>query len=159
MQPEWVFDEDDRRFMEQAVAQARGAGAAGEIPVGCVVVKDGEVIARAGNRRQQTGDPAAHAEILALRAAGETNGDWRLEGCTLYVTLEPCPMCVTACRQARVDLVIWGAPDPQQGACGSALDLAEDPRIGPPMAHRGGLAAEQCGELLRSFFANTRRSS
>jgi tRNA(adenine34) deaminase len=159
MLPDWVFDEDDRRFMEQAVVQARAAGAAGEIPVGCVVVKDGEVVARAGNRRQQTGDPAAHAEILALRAAGKATGDWRLEGCTLYVTLEPCPMCVTACRQARVDLVIWGAPDPQQGACGSALDLAEDPRIGPPMAHRGGLAADRCGEILRSFFANTRRSS
>jgi tRNA(adenine34) deaminase len=159
MHPDWVFDDRDHDYMDQALAEARAAAAAGEIPVGCVVVKHGEVIARAGNRRQQAHDPAAHAEVLALREAGEKTGDWRLEGCTLYVTLEPCPMCVAACRQARVDLIIWGAADPHLGACGTVLDLAEDPRIGPPVAHRGGLAADECGRILRSFFTKRRGSS
>lgn len=156
MLPEWVFDEADRSFMAAALAQAREAGERGEVPVGAVVVRGGEIVARAGNRRQRTRDPAGHAEILALREAAKSGGDWRLEDCTLYVTLEPCPMCVAVCRQARVDLLVWGATDPAMGACGSVLDLAEDPRLGPPLAHRGGLAAEECGALLKAFFANRR---
>lgn len=159
MHPDWVFDDHDRRHMKQALDEARNSEELGEVPVGCVVVKDDEVISRAGNRRQLLAEPSAHAEILALRAAGQLLGDWRLEGCTLYVTLEPCPMCVSACRQARLDLVIWGAPDPSVGACGTVIDLAEDPRLGPPMAHRGGLLAEECGGILRSFFTNSRQSS
>jgi tRNA(adenine34) deaminase len=156
---DWVFDEDDRRFMADAIRQARKAADRGEVPVGCVVVQRGEIIARAGNRRQQLDDPCGHAELLALREAGEVLGDWRLSSCTLYVTLEPCPMCVSACRQARLDLVVWGAEDPELGACGTVIDLAEDPRLGPPLAHRGGLAAAECGELLRSFFTKTRQPS
>lgn len=156
MLPEWVFDAADRSFMAAALAQAREAGQRGEVPVGAVVVRGGEIVARAGNSRQRTRDPAGHAEILALREAAKGAGDWRLEDCTLYVTLEPCPMCVAVCRQARVDLVVWGATDPAMGACGSVLDLAEDPRLGPPLAHRGGLAADECGALLRAFFANRR---
>ncbi len=94
-----------------------------------------------------------------LREAASVRRDWRLEGCTLYVTLEPCPMCVSACRQARVDLVVWGAADPVMGACGTVLDLAEHPRLGPPLATRGGLEAEAAAALLRGFFANRRLSS
>jgi tRNA(adenine34) deaminase len=157
--PDWVFDESDHAFMAQAIEQARLAAERGEVPVGCVVVRRGETIARAGNRRVELADPGGHAELLALRSAGEVLGDWRLAECTLYVTLEPCPMCVAACRQARLDLVVWGAEDPRMGACGSVLDLAEDPRLGPPLPHRGGLAAAECGELLQSFFTRTRQSS
>jgi tRNA(adenine34) deaminase len=155
----WVFDEADHRLMGLALDEARAAAARGEVPVGCVVARSGEPIVQAGNRRRETRDPAAHAEVLALRKAGEAVGDWRLEGCTLYVTLEPCPMCVSACRQARVDLVVWGADDPALGACGSVIDLAEDPRLGPPLAHRGGLRADESRQLLKAFFAKTRRSS
>jgi tRNA(adenine34) deaminase len=157
--PEWVFDDNDRRFMAEAIHEARLAGERGEVPVGCVVVRRGEIVARAGNRREELADPGAHAELLALRAAGELLGDWRLSGCSLYVTVEPCPMCVAACRQARLELVVWGAEDPEMGGCGTALDLAEDPRLGHRLAHRGGLAAEECRELLQSFFTKARRSS
>ena len=159
MQPDWVFSDNDRRLMEEALEEARAAAVRGEVPVGCVAVRDGEIVARAGNRRRELGDPSAHAEILALRAAAETGEDWRLEDVTLYVTLEPCPMCASAIRQARVDLVVWGAEDPVLGACGSVIDLAEDPRLGPPTANRGGLLAEVSGQLLRTFFAKTSRRS
>ncbi len=159
MLPDWVYSDDDRRFMAAALEQAGAAGERGEVPVGCVVVRAGRIIASAGNRRVELDDPTAHAEILALRAAGESLGDWRLQGCTLYVTLEPCPMCTTAARQSRLDLVMWGAPDPAAGACGTVLDLAEDARLGPPLAHRGGLLGEESSRLLRSFFAKSRAPS
>ncbi len=160
MTEDWLFDDEDRRFMEAALEEAREAAARGEVPVGAVVVDaDRREVARAGNRRQSVPDPAGHAEILALREAARNQGDWRLEGCTLYVTLEPCPMCVAACRQARLDLVVWGAPDPVLGACGTVADLAEDPRLGPPLAQRGGLLAEASSELLRAFFAKRRKNA
>jgi tRNA(adenine34) deaminase len=157
--PDWVYDDRDRSFMTAALEEACAAAARGEVPVGCVVVRDGVIIARTGNRREASHDPTAHAELLALRAAAESCGDWRLEGASLYVTLEPCPMCATACRQARLELVIWGTADPLAGACGTVVDLACDPRLGPPLTHRGGLLAEESRELLRSFFANSRASS
>ena len=156
MLPEWVFDDNDHEHMGEAPAQAESAAARGEVPVGAVVVRHGKVIARAGNRRAELADPTAHAEVLALRAAAAAIADWRLEGATMYVTLEPCPMCVAACRQARLDLVIWGTDDPALGACGSVADLAEDPRLGRPLAHRGGLLAEPSRNLLRRFFAKQR---
>ena len=159
MLPEWVFDDDDHRFMTTALAEAEAAARRGEVPVGAVITRGGEIIAQAGNRRQQDGDPAAHAEILALRIAGQHQGDWRLTGCTLYVTLEPCPMCAAACREARLQLVIWGADDDRVGACGSVFEIAADPRLGPPMAHRGGLDADRASELLKRFFAKQRQSS
>jgi tRNA(adenine34) deaminase len=159
MLPEWVFDDRDRAFMAEALSEAEAAGRRGEIPVGAVVTRGHEVISRAGNRRMELHDPAAHAEMLALRDAGLVVGDWRLEGCTLYVTLEPCPMCAAACRQARIALVVWGATDPQAGACGSVMDLADDPRLGPPLAQRGGLEAAASSALLRTFFAKQRQSS
>ena len=159
MLPDWVFDETDRAHMRRALDEARAAGDRGEVPVGAVVARGGEVLARAGNRRQADHDPAGHAEVLALREAARGRGDWRLEDCTLYVTLEPCPMCVATCREARVALVVWGAPDERLGACGSVVDLAEDPRLGRPLAHRGGLEAVASSELLRAFFAKHRESS
>lgn len=145
--------------MAEALCEAEQAARRAEVPVGAVLTVNGEIVARAGNRRRELADPTAHAEILVLRAAAGAGGDWRLDDAVLYVTLEPCPMCATACRQARVDLVIWGAADPVAGACGSVIDLAEDPRLGPPLAHRGGLEAEACGALLRDFFAKRRQSS
>ena len=159
MLPDWVFDDDDRRFMVEAIAEAEAAAVRGEVPVGAVITRGGEVIARAGNQRQQNADPTAHAELSVLRTAGRVVDDWRLSDCTLYVTLEPCPMCAAACREARLQLLIWGAADDRAGACGSVLDLATDPRLGPALAHRGGLEAERCGELLRRFFAKQRQSS
>ena len=159
MLPDWVFDDDDRRFMAEALVEAEAAAHRGEVPVGAVVTRGGEIIARAGNRRQEIADPTAHAELIALRAAGQVVADWRLSDCTLYVTLEPCPMCAAACREARLLLVIWGANDDRAGACGSVLDLATNPRLGPPLAQRGGLEAERSSLLLRSFFAKQRQSS
>jgi tRNA(adenine34) deaminase len=159
MLPDWVFSDDDRRFMAEALAEATAAADRGEVPVGAVVTRGGEVVARAGNRRVENNDPAGHAEIIALRAAGRLVGDWRLSDCTLYVTLEPCAMCASACREARLSLVIWGAADDRAGAFGSVIDLAGDPRIGPGLAHRGGLEAETSRQLLKGFFAKQRQSS
>jgi tRNA(Arg) A34 adenosine deaminase TadA len=154
-----VFDDHDRRFMAEALAEAEAAATCGEVPVGAVVVRNGEIIARAGNRRHTTSDPTGHAEMIVLRKAGQKVGDWRLSECTLYVTLEPCPMCAAACREARLGLVIWGAEDERIGALGTVIDLATDPRLGPPLAHRGKLEAAPSRELLRSFFAKQRHSS
>ena len=157
--PSWVFDDADHVFMGEALVDAAGAGERGEVPVGAVLVLDGAIIARSGNRREETRDPTAHAEILALGAAGREVGDWRLDGAVLYVTLEPCPMCLEACRQARVALIVWGASDPVMGACGSVLDAAEDLRLNPPVAQRGGLLAAASSKLLKEFFAKRRLSS
>lgn len=159
MLPDWVFDDDDRRFMAAAMDEAKRAGNRDEVPVGAVIVRAGEIIARAGNRRRELHDATAHAEVLALRQAADVVGDYRLVGCTLYVTLEPCPMCITTCRQARLELAIWGADDPKAGACGSVVDLADDRRLGPPLAHRGGLEAAASRRLLEEFFAKRRRKS
>ncbi len=159
MHPDWVFDDTDRAMMSVALAEAEEAARRHEIPVGAVVAHDGKIVARAGNRRQELADPCGHAEILALRSAGSALGDWRLSGCTLYVTLEPCAMCTAACRQSRLDLVVWGADDREGGTCGTTVDLAEDPRLGPPLAHRGGLYADASRELLHCFFAKQRGSS
>ncbi len=145
--------------MDEALVEATAAGARGEVPVGAVLVSGGAIIARSGNRREELQDPTAHAEILVLGAAGRKNGDWRLEDATLYVTLEPCPMCLEACRHARLSLIVWGAPDPVMGACGSVLDAAEDPRLHPPIAQRGGLSADAASKLLKEFFAKRRLSS
>lgn len=142
--------------MAVALEEAAAAAERGEVPVGAVLVRDGELVARAGNRRQGNADPGAHAELLALRLGGTRLGDWRLTGCTLYVTLEPCAMCVAACRQARVDLVVWGAGDPRGGACGTAVDHAAADVLGPALAHRGGLEAERSRRLLQEFFAKRR---
>lgn len=156
MLPAWVWSDADRAFMAIALDEAHAAAGRGEVPVGAVLVHDGSALAQDGNRRQQDADPSAHAELLVLRWAGRTRGDWRLAGCTLYVTLEPCAMCVAACRQARLDLVVWGAADERAGACGSALDLTMAGPLGPALAHRGGLAAAASRQLLQAFFAKRR---
>lgn len=155
----WLFDIADHTFMGMALELAREAAETGEVPVGAIVVSRGEVIAGARNARHTHHDVAGHAEILALRKAGLETGDWRLTSSTLYVTLEPCPMCLEACRQARVELIIWGAADPKMGACGSVVDFAEDQRLYPLIAQRGGLRAEESAQILREFFANRRVSS
>ncbi len=156
MMPDWVWSEDDRRWMAVAFEEAAAAADRGEVPVGAVLVRAGELLARAGNRRQTDADPGGHAELLALRLGGARLGDWRLDGCTLYVTLEPCAMCVAACRQARLDLVVWGAADPRGGACGTVVDHARADALGAALAHRGGLEADRSRRLLQAFFAKRR---
>ena len=143
----------DRELMEIALDEARAAAAAGEVPVGAVVVRAGAIIARAANRTVRDQDPTAHAETLALRAASGVVGSWRLAGCTLYVTLEPCAMCAGAVVLARVDRVVFGAWDDKAGMAGSVGDLLRHPRLNHRPAVQGGVAAEESAVLLREFFA------
>src|SRR5262245_5801709 len=148
--PHWAF-------MEQALACAREAEGAGEVPVGAVIGDaTGAVVARAANAPIARNDAAAHAEILALRAAGRALGNYRLPGCALYVTLEPCPMCVGALVHARVARVVYGAPDPKTGACGSVFDLAASSKMNHRIEVVGSVLAEECGALLKQFFAARR---
>ena len=145
-------------FMRQALEEARIALEAGEVPVGAVVVHAGHVVAAAHNERELRADPTAHAEVLALRAAASALGRRRLNGCTLYVTLEPCPMCAGAILMAGVDEVVFGAADPQKGCAGSVYALPEDPALGGFIRCMGGLLEEECAQVLRSFF-DARRGS
>jgi len=147
---------DGENFMREALALAEQAAAAGEVPVGAVVVRDGRVIGRGSNRPISSRDPTAHAEIVALREAAAHLGNYRLPGCELYVTLEPCAMCVGAMVHARIGRVVYGTTDPKTGACGSIVDL-------PAIAHwnhhgvfTGGMLAPECAALLRRFFADRR---
>ncbi len=142
----------DSAFMEAALREAESAGAAGEIPVGAVLVADGEVVATGQNRSLRDCDPSAHAEIVALRGAGKSLGNHRLPGSTLYVTLEPCAMCMGALVQARTRRLVFGAYDPKAGAAGSAIDLSDSPAFNHRFEIMGGLLAEDCGQLLRKFF-------
>lgn len=138
--------------MRFALAQARAARAAGEVPVGAVVVRKGRAIGRGHNTPVGAHDPTAHAEIAALRAAARALGNYRLGGCTLYVTLEPCAMCVGAMLHARIDRVVFGAADPKAGAAGSVVDLPGNPRLNHQTQVQGGVMADECGALLRDFF-------
>jgi tRNA(adenine34) deaminase len=144
------------RFMRLALEQARRAAAAGEVPIGAVVVKDGEVIAAAHNLRETNCDPTAHAEILAIRQAAAAIQAWRLEGCSLFVTIEPCPMCAGAAVLARVAEIVYGAPDPKAGACGTLMDVARDQRLNHQIAVTGGVLAGECAGIIREFFAERR---
>ena len=146
----------DREFMAAALEEARAAVATGEVPVGAVVVRDGLVIARASNRTVRDQDPTAHAETLALRAASQVVGSWRLSGCTLYVTLEPCAMCAGAIVLARVDRVVFGAWDDKAGMAGSVGDLLRHPRLNHRPQVLSGVAAEESTALLRDFFTARR---
>lgn len=149
--------ETDLALMAVALGCAREAQARDEVPVGAVLVDaSGGVIARAANAPIASHDPTAHAEIVALRAGGQALRNYRLTGCTLYVTLEPCAMCVGAIVHARVGRVVYGAADPGRGACGSALDLVTHPSMNHRFAVTGGVLAEQCSALLREFFAARR---
>jgi tRNA(adenine34) deaminase len=145
-------------LMAEALDLARGALAHDDVPVGALVVDSttGEVLARRANERELTGDPTAHAEVLALRDAATARGAWRLDGCTLVVTLEPCLMCTGALLAARVDAVVFGADDPKAGACGSLYHLPADPRLNHEPTVVDGVRAEESGALLREFFASRR---
>lgn len=146
----------DQQFMRQAIEQAQLAALAGEVPVGAVLVRDGQVIAKAFNRPITNHDPSAHAEMLALRQAAQVEQNYRLPGSTLYVTLEPCAMCSGAILHARVDRVVYGAPDPKTGAAGSVLDVFSSKQINHQTRIEGGMMGEECGQLLRSFFKERR---
>ncbi len=145
--------------MRKALALAAEAFRVGEVPVGALVVREGQVIAQAFNLREALADPTAHAECLALSLAGRALGTWRLTGCSLVATLEPCPMCTGAALQARVERIIFGASDPKAGTCGSLYRLAEDPRFSHQIAVTGGILAEDCGRLLSEFFQGRRPRS
>ncbi|MDI9506325.1 MAG: nucleoside deaminase [Clostridiales bacterium] len=147
---------EDAGFMEEALAEARTALLEGELPVGAVVVYGDKIIARAHNEREQSHDPTAHAEILALRRAAKHLGNWRLTGCTLYVTLEPCPMCAGAIVQARVDRLVYGAPDEGSGCAGSVYRITEDPAFTHFTPADGGILSRECRALLDQFFQNKR---
>jgi tRNA(adenine34) deaminase len=149
----------DEHFMDQALAQARRAAARGEVPVGAVVVLDGRVIGRGGNAPIARHDPTAHAEVVALRRAARAAGNYRLPGTTLYVTVEPCPMCCGAALQARLARLVYGAPDPKAGAAESLYRLLQDPRLNHRLPVQGGVRAEAAAALLRAFFRSRRRAA
>lgn len=142
--------------MRAALEEARRAWAEGEVPVGAVVVKDGEIIARGYNQPIGRHDPTAHAEIVAMRAAAEALGNYRLPGCELYVTLEPCVMCSGAMMHARLSKIIFGATDPKTGACGSVVNVFESEQLNHHAEVTGGLLADDCGQVLKDFFAERR---
>ncbi|MEM5343780.1 tRNA adenosine(34) deaminase TadA [Paraburkholderia azotifigens] len=154
-----TFSERDRRFMALAQAAAEEARAAGEVPVGAVLVRGDEVIAKGFNHPIGGHDPSAHAEMAALRAASQTLENYRLPGCELYVTLEPCLMCAGAIMHARIARVVFGARDPKTGACGSVVDAFANPQLNHHTTVVGGVLEEECGAALRSFFADRRRAS
>ncbi len=146
----------DADWMRRTLALAETAGAAGEVPVGALVLRDGAVLGEGWNRPIGTRDPTAHAEIVALRAAGVASGDYRLIGCTMYVTLEPCIMCAAALVHARVARVVFGAWDPKAGAAGSIVDVFRLPQLNHRVDVFGGVLAEECGAVLQRFFAARR---
>lgn len=143
---------DDEQFMYAALAAARRSGACGEVPVGAVLVHDGRIVAEGGNAALGAGDPTAHAEIVALRRAARVLGNYRLPGTCLYVTLEPCCMCVGALIHARVERLVYGADDPKTGAVHSVFGLLQAEAHNHRVAVTGGVLAQQCGDLLREFF-------
>jgi tRNA(adenine34) deaminase len=142
--------------MRRALEEARSCLEWGDVPIGAVVVRGEEALGAAGNQRERLGDPTAHAEILAIRQAASALGQWRLEGCSMYVTLEPCAMCAGALVLARVPRVVFGAADPKAGFGGSLGDLLRDPRLNHRAEVVGGILAEECGEVLREFFRERR---
>jgi tRNA(adenine34) deaminase len=148
---------DDRLWMTEALAEARRAAALGEVPIGAVVVREGEALGRGYNRREIDGDPLAHAEILAIRQAAGAMGGWRLTGCTMYVTLEPCPMCAGALVASRIERLVYGATDPKAGYCGSLGNIVQDPRLNHRLEVTAGVLESESAELLRGFFASLRR--
>jgi tRNA(adenine34) deaminase len=150
---------NDEEFMGLALDLARQAGAAGEVPVGALVVLDGEVVGRGWNQPIGRHDPTSHAEIMALRDAAQRLGNYRLPGCTLYVTLEPCAMCAGAIMHARIRKVVYGARDPKTGVAGSVINLFAETRLNHHASLVGGVLAAQCGALLSGFFAARRGRS
>jgi tRNA(adenine34) deaminase len=151
--------DDDARFMKAALAEARRAAVEDEVPVGAVLVKDGGIIARDRNRRERLHDPTAHAEMLAITSAAAELETWRLEGCTLYVTLEPCAMCAGAVVLARIPRVVYGATDEKAGAAGSVLEVLRHPKLNHRAEVTAGVLAEECGAILAEFFAGKRAAA
>jgi tRNA(adenine34) deaminase len=146
----------DDRMMAAALEQAGGCAASEDVPVGAVVSRAGEIVGRGANARERLGDPTAHAEVLALRDASRVAGTWRLDGCTLYVTLEPCAMCAGALVLARIDRLVFGAEDPKAGFAGSVGDIARHERLNHRVSVTSGVLAAESGALLRAFFADRR---
>ena len=147
---------DDREWMRLALVEAGRAARLGEVPVGALVVRGDEILGAGYNRREVDGDPLAHAELLALRQAAARVPGWRLLGCTMYVTLEPCAMCAGALVNSRIERLVFGASDPKAGYCGSLGDIPRDPRLNHRPAVESGVLAEECGALLRAFFQRLR---
>jgi tRNA(adenine34) deaminase len=150
------FIAGDEHFMRLALGEARRAREHGDVPIGAVLARDGELVTSAHNERELRQDPTAHAEVLALREAARAAGSWRILDATLYVTLEPCAMCAGAIVLARIPRVIYGATDPKAGAAGSVLDVLSEPRLNHRPEVRGGVLGSECGELLSEFFASRR---
>lgn len=144
-------------FMEEAIKEAKAAAALGEVPIGAVVVCDGQIVGRGHNLREKDHDPTAHAEILAMRDAGKNTGGWRLENCTLYVTMEPCPMCCGAMINSRIDTVVFGASEPKFGSAGSQLNLLQFPGFNHNVHIVGPIDQERCSALMKQFFAALRQ--
>jgi len=154
-----VLIRDDEQGMRAALREARASAADDEVPVGCVVVHEGLVIGRGHNQVEGLHDATAHAEILAIGAASNALKSWRLHECTMYVTLEPCAMCAGAIILARVGRLVYGAPDPKAGACGSVLDVIREPRLNHRVETTEGVLGDECSALLREFFARKRREA
>jgi tRNA(adenine34) deaminase len=146
----------DERMMRRALEEAEACLDSGDVPVGAVIARDGDLLVAAGNARERLQDPTAHAEVLALREASDVSDSWRLDGCTMYVTLEPCAMCAGAIVLARLDRVVFGARDPKAGFAGSLGNLLQDGRLNHRVDLNSGLLEEECGELLRAFFRDRR---
>lgn len=147
---------DDSKYMREAIKQAKKAAAIGEVPIGCVIVLDGRIIARGYNKRNTEGSTLAHAELIAIRKAGKKLGDWRLEGCTMYVTLEPCPMCAGAVVQARIPRVVIGAMNPKAGCAGSIIDMFQIREFNHQVEKLSGVLGEECSNMMTSFFKDLR---
>lgn len=151
--------EEDERWMDVALEEARLAADEGEVPIGAVVVHEGALVSRAHNRREEDADPAAHAEFLAMELAARKLGRWRLTGCTVYVTLEPCLMCAGLMVNSRIDRCVYGAPDPKGGALGTLYDVSHNPRLNHEFAVEAGVRANESAEVLRTFFKTRRKAA
>lgn len=147
---------DEERYMKEAIRQAKKAAALGDVPIGCVIVRDGRIIARGYNRRSADKNVLAHAEIMAIRKACRVTGDWRLEDCEMYVTLEPCPMCAGAIVQARIPRLRIGCMNPKAGSCGSVVDLLHEKGFNHQTACMIGICGDECSALLKEFFRQLR---
>jgi tRNA(adenine34) deaminase len=151
-----MFIEEDEKWMREAIQQARLAEAQGEVPIGAVIVREGLIVGAGYNLRETDRDPTAHAEMIAIRQASESLQAWRLLNCTLYVTLEPCPMCAGAILQSRVERVVYGASDPKAGCVGTLMDLLQDSRFNHVSPWKSGVLHEECSALLTDFFRRLR---
>lgn len=153
----WEVGVDHDKYMKAALLEAKKAEQLGEVPIGAVIVKDGQIVGHGYNRRETDNDPTAHAEMIAIREASEQLGSWRLNDCNLYVTLEPCPMCAGAIIQARIDKVVYGTEDPKAGAAGTLLNILQDERFNHQTDMIPGVMREDCRTILTSFFQALRQ--